>query len=425
MGGVERGRDVKILSFSHCVPYEGIPHAGGEYYLRHVRALLQSGHEVTIVAPATASNIGVRAPAGTEVVLLAERTDAITRVADVTVKLFRYAVLPPRFARAVVADPRVVELVRAADLLEYQWVQASSLHRPLLRRAGVERPAVCIVHDVVVQSLQRWADQPGPSPARRLLRRVRVPIGRWDEGRQLRSVDLITTFSEKDRTLLERRGLLSEVIDPPLADDSSTAEGVARPAAAPRLLFVGAFNRLENVDAAEWLLQDIWPIVRQECPDARLALVGAEPSESMIRHAERDDRIEVTGYVADLGPVYDSSALAVVPLRLGAGVKFKVVTALLRGLPVITTSLGAEGVLGSRDGLFLAVTDDAPSFARAVIAHLQDPGRGAEIARGARARANARYGWSPFRERLDRLYGRTVPSTGDASAVVRARADAA
>lgn len=401
---------MRVLSFSHALPYEGVPYAGGEYYLRHVRALVESGHQVTIVAPATAANVGVRVPEGIEVVLIEEWTDLATRGAGAVVRLFRYAVQSPAFARAVIADSRVHDLVRRSDLLEYQWVAVSSIHRRLLRRCGVQRPAVCVAHDVVAQSMQRWADQPGASRARRLLRRVRVPIARRDEGRQLRALDLVLTFSDKDVRLLEAYGVRAELINPPLAAQADARPAVNRTSMSPRLLFVGAFDRLENVDAVEWLLADIWPSVRRTIPDARLSIVGARPTAAMLQAAQQDDRIEVTGYVADLAAVYEAATLAVVPLRLGAGVKFKVVTALLEGLPVVTTSVGAEGIPGRRDELFVAVEDRAEPFARAVIDHLLDPARGTLIARTARQSAAARYGWSAFRARLEGLYAGVVSS---------------
>ncbi len=383
-GGVGDPSDapLRIVSFSYFLPYEGVPHAGGEYYLRHVEALVRQGHEVTLVAPATPANLAASPPARARVLLVPEVRTLRTRFADAVAAQLRHAVLPPRFTTAVVRDGGVLAAVERADLLEFQWVPSAGLRAPLLRRTGAATATACVAHAVLGPSLRRQARQPGLAPARRTLRRIRAVLGRIEERRVLRGMDLVLTFSDKDRALLQAYGVDAEVVDPPLAS-SDPEQPPEAGAHGSRLLFVGAFDRIENSDAADWLLAEIWPRIRADRPEARLDLVGAHPTPAMRRAAAASDGVSVSGYVEDLAPYYASADLAVVPLRLGAGVKFKVVTAMLRGVPVVTTSVGAEGISERPQAGCVAVEDDADAFAGAVVRHRRDRAPGTARAAAA------------------------------------------
>ncbi len=136
------------------------------------------------------------------------------------------------------------------------------------------------------------------------------------------------------------------------------------------LLFVAGFAHPPNVDAARWLVDSIMPLVWAEQPDARLSLVGSNPTSEV--RALAGDRIEVTGFVedAELARRYATSRVAVVPLRYGAGVKSKVVEALQQGLPLVTTSVGAQGLTGVEAAC--GVADEAQAIAARLLGLLRD-----------------------------------------------------
>src|SRR5690606_9460205 len=136
------------------------------------------------------------------------------------------------------------------------------------------------------------------------------------------------------------------------------------------VLFVAGFAHPPNVDAAEWLVYEIMPLVWQHAPDVRLSLVGANPTERVMEL--QGDRVEVTGFVSDeaLAGHYRRARVAVVPLRFGAGVKSKVVEALQQGLPLVTTAVGAQGL----DGVdaVCKVHDKADALAADIVSLLGD-----------------------------------------------------
>jgi glycosyltransferase involved in cell wall biosynthesis len=192
------------------------------------------------------------------------------------------------------------------------------------------------------------------------------------------------------------------VVSPPLDDtDMHTGPRQEQPAA-DEVLFVGALGRVENEDAARWLLREIWPIVRAARPGARLTLAGAEPSDELLREADAFPDVQVTGYVPSLNPYYERASVVVAPMRLGAGVKLKSVVAMLWGVPVVATPVGAEGVTGPQ--VFAAVEEAAADFARAVVAVLEDPASVRETSARAFKWSHDTYSTEQYRRSLDKLY---------------------
>jgi glycosyltransferase involved in cell wall biosynthesis len=136
------------------------------------------------------------------------------------------------------------------------------------------------------------------------------------------------------------------------------------------IVFVAGFAHPPNVDAAEWLVEKIMPLVWQKQPNVRLFLVGSNPTEKVQSLAS--SHVEVTGWVSDeqLNQQYRQRRLAVIPLRYGAGVKSKVVEALKFGLPLVTTPVGAQGLESISE--FTVVTEKPDILAKAILDLLID-----------------------------------------------------
>ncbi|MEM6486135.1 MAG: glycosyltransferase, partial [Pseudomonadota bacterium] len=130
------------------------------------------------------------------------------------------------------------------------------------------------------------------------------------------------------------------------------------------MLFVGGYNHPPNVDAAIWLVKEVLPALRDSEGDVEVHIVGSNPPQSINDLASHG--VIVHGYLSDeeLDTLYRQVTVAVVPLRFGAGVKGKVIEAIAQGVPLVTTSIGAEGIPDAE--LVMSVADEAESFARAV-----------------------------------------------------------
>ena len=172
------------------------------------------------------------------------------------------------------------------------------------------------------------------------------------------------------------------------------------------LLFIGGFAHRPNPDGIVWFGREIWPTVRHELPDAHLRVVGSSPTPEVLDLATIAG-IDVVGWVPDITPLCDRAAVLIAPLRFGGGVKIKVVEAMARGLPVITTPVGAQG-LAVRSGDQLVIAADGPDFARAVVELLRDPARAERIGRAGRDHVAATCSPAATRQKLEAMLAAVV-----------------
>jgi glycosyltransferase involved in cell wall biosynthesis len=152
------------------------------------------------------------------------------------------------------------------------------------------------------------------------------------------------------------------------------------------LLFVGNYAHPPNRDAAAWLAREILPLVRRKRPGVELQLVGSEPTPDVTALA--GPGVVVTGHVPSVAPYLAGCSVFVAPLRLGGGVRMKLLEALAAGVPVVTTTVGAAG-LDAVPGRDLLVGDSSEEFAAAVVRLLEDPALRASVAAHGRRRTTA------------------------------------
>ncbi len=253
---------------------------------------------------------------------------------------------------------------------------------------------ILVEHDVAFRSLarrrevelsERFADRRYHGASwRDLVRLYRYEI------RACRAADEIHTMSVEDaRHLAAHLPASTRLRVVPNAVDSAR---LAPPEPAPHregALFIGNFENLPNRDALEWLLEEIWPRVRERQPETALTVAGARmPAE--IASRQRSEGVTVIGEVDDPATAYHRHRVLVVPLRAGSGTRLKILEAFAAGLPVVSTRLGAEG-LEVEDGRHLLLADDEEGFAEAVARLLTDEELGRRLAESARRLVRERY----------------------------------
>jgi O-antigen biosynthesis protein len=153
-------------------------------------------------------------------------------------------------------------------------------------------------------------------------------------------------------------------------------------AARKNLLFVGNYEHLPNVDAVEWFVKEILPVVRQSLPDVSLSVVGANLPERLAAFA--GEGVDIVGWAKDLRPFYDQTRVVVAPLRFGAGIKGKMGEAAVHGVPVVASPMAIEGTYFV-PGQDLLSTDNAEQFAADVIALYQDQAMWERFSQNARS----------------------------------------
>ena len=397
-------RERSVLSLTKYIPYPSVPHAGGQYVLAHDRAL-RGVANVTNLAP----NIPLNREA---LPLVADGPPAAlldgAPLDGMALKLWRLeSVLagssiywPVR--RLFAGDRAPWKQLAEADAIEFQWSEMIAL-APAVRRRLPNIPLIGIGHDIVTQRLDRQAAGAG-SALRRALLRFAAARSRKREAASFAALDLLIVLSEKDADLARSLapGLRVEVVPPGLSPNDPLPR--APHADEPIVLFTGAMNRPENSDAAIWFIDEIWPRVHEAVPKARFVIAGAKPSDTLAAKVASSPRTSLTGFVDSLEPYYAEASVFVAPLRSGAGVKFKTIDAMLRGVPTVATSVGAEGI--DAPELFAGLSDQSAELADTVIASLKSPNE--ELTRKAQVWAESVYGVDAFEQRIRELYADVI-----------------
>lgn len=166
------------------------------------------------------------------------------------------------------------------------------------------------------------------------------------------------------------------------------------------LLFVGNFDYAPNQDAVNVLIEQIFPRVQQHIPDAQLQLVGNNPPEWMRNLAS--ETIEVTGHVPDVQPYLAQATAFVCPLRIGAGLKNKVLEALAMGIPVIATPLSVDGIrVIHQESAWISKVEN---MAEDVVKILKDTALQHTLSQNGRKLIEAEYSWSQVATQYEQLY---------------------
>jgi glycosyltransferase involved in cell wall biosynthesis len=170
-----------------------------------------------------------------------------------------------------------------------------------------------------------------------------------------------------------------------------------------RVLFLGSLDWRPNLDGVAQLLDDVFPLVRKQVPSATLSLVGRRPPEWLRQRAAETSGVELFPDVPDVRPFLAGCGILAVPLRIGGGSRLKILEALATETPVVSTTVGAEG-LKLIAGRHLIVADEPAAFAAALIEGIRRPNELQETAEQGRTAVLARYDWGPLADRLDAVW---------------------
>jgi glycosyltransferase involved in cell wall biosynthesis len=169
------------------------------------------------------------------------------------------------------------------------------------------------------------------------------------------------------------------------------------------ILFLGGFNHSPNVDAVLWFVKEILPRVRERLPEVTFTVAGSHPSQEIL--ALQDEGLRVTGYVPDLRPLFEKPRVFVSPLRYGAGVKGKIITSMVYGVPVVTTSIGNEG-LNLTDGQEALIADEPEAFAARTVEIYTNQALWERLAHEAQTYVRHHFGTERARQLMQTVLGR-------------------
>jgi glycosyltransferase involved in cell wall biosynthesis len=222
-----------------------------------------------------------------------------------------------------------------------------------------------------------------------LRRRVRVRKTVLARRRLLRQARAALVCSELDAGRIDApcpvRVLPNTYLQTP--DGHHTADTTTGPDTR-HVVFLGRMAYQPNRLGAEWLLEQVWPLVTAAAPDARLTIIGADTEHLRIPTAATG--VHLAGEVIDIAPMLASAAVSVAPVPYGSGTRMKIVEAFAWGIPVVSTSVGAEG-LDVTDGTTILLADDPSGFADAIVRLLTEPATARGIGAAGRQLFHDRY----------------------------------
>lgn len=201
---------------------------------------------------------------------------------------------------------------------------------------------------------------------------------------------------------------MDSAIVPNGSDDPGSWSPDPRPIDHPTILFLGFLRYEPNQQAARVLVHDILPSVRRRLGPVSVVIAGEAPDE--IHRLAQDPHVTVTGYVDDLEALYTSADVVAVPLQVGSGSRIKIVEAWARGIPVVSTTIGAEG-LEALDGEHLLLANAPGDFADALVRLLSDADLRQHLRLTARRRFEERFQWTVIRSDLKRVLEERLEQT--------------
>ncbi len=227
------------------------------------------------------------------------------------------------------------------------------------------------------------------------------------EAQVCQAADRVLAVSDTDRVALEALRLKKRVwVIPNCIDVASYAPSPDQPETVPAftLLFTGKMDFRPNIDAALWFGNEIWPLIKAQEPAATWGIVGKSP-HPRLDSLRSDPSITIVGQVPEMPPYLRAAELYVIPLRIGGGTRFKLLEAMAAGTPVVSTTVGAEGV-PVRTDRDLLLADRPAEFAAAVLRLLRDPELRDRFSASSLALVREHFDWRTIVPNLEEIYRR-------------------
>lgn len=392
----------KILLLTQVLPYP--PDSGPKVKTWNVLKYLAQHHEVTLVS-------FVRGDQTADVAHLKPYCKAIhtiemkrTKLADGLAMLRSFATGQPWM---MVRDDRA-EMRQLIDKLcaEQQFDIAHADQHNMAQYAERVRGArkVLDAHNALWLLYKRLSETMTGGLQKPLLARDWRLLKKY-EGRICREFDGLLAVSAEDQAALEEAaGQKLNAVVIPIAVDTDEVAYVRRNENANNILHIGTMYWPPNIDGIKWFVQEVYPLIRAQKPNVQFDVVGARPPQELTALNSQGLGINVTGYVEDPLPYLQRCGIMVVPLRAGGGMRVKILNALSQGLPIVTTTIGCEGIAVAH-GQHVLIADTPPEFAKAIISLLESKLLADELGQKGRALIQQTYDYRVACRKIELAYG--------------------
>jgi len=232
-----------------------------------------------------------------------------------------------------------------------------------------------------------------------------ILMERW-EAKFAKNFDLCVTMSDHEKRILESKNPKLKVAVIPNGVDVENLQPLRVNLATNNLLYIGKMDYQPNIDAVLYFIQKIFPFIKMQIKDVKFVIVGSNPAKE-IKQLERNKDIIVTGYVNNVRPFYEQSTVSVVPLRAGGGTRLKILESMAFTRPVISTSIGCEG-LDVCHNENIIISDKPEEFAGKTIELLQNTNLREKISKNARTLVEHNYSWKSIAKKQIQLYEKLI-----------------
>lgn len=262
--------------------------------------------------------------------------------------------------------------------------------------SGVNMPtlagAVLFQHNVETTIFERHAEH-AKTPFHKWFYGLQADRMRRYEARVCRESAHVIAVSPVDADRMRAMFGITHVSDVATGVDVDSLIHTGARALTTDFVFVGSMDWLPNIDGILWFAAEILPLLRAKKPDCTVAIVGRRPDARLLALAAADPRMTVTGTVDDVRPYLWGSRIAILPLRIGGGTRMKVYESMAAGVPMVSTSVGMEG-LACVPGRDIIVGDTPAEFAAHCLELLEQPALASRIAANAFELVNRECSWN-------------------------------
>jgi glycosyltransferase involved in cell wall biosynthesis len=352
-----------------------------------------------------AFHITLASPAPPDVNAFAHDIDAVSDAfrpwpATPAAKLRRIAaLLDPRPVSVATDDtPQGRDAVASALAANPDLVLVDFPHAAVLTPAPFRAPAICFTHNVEAEIYERHA-----SRATGLMRPVWQNQARKMqrfEGDTLRRFDRVIAVSKRDARALETRFNLRNVDPIDTGVDLEYFGATPIPATTGTVVFTGVMDSPANIEGVRFLIDQVWPLLEKTHPNARALIIGRNPPDALKAAAPKS--FTFTGTVDDIRPHFQQGDVAVIPLHVGSGTRIKTFEAMAMNRPVVSTTIGVEG-LDVIHNQHLLIANDPATFAAAIIQLLDNPTQRQTLATNARTLVETRFSWSQVARQFEAI----------------------
>ena len=397
-------RRLRILVVAPAFPFP--PISGGDMRVYQLLRQLARRYDVSFVSYAKTDNeAGVRELGESLTVHTVHRSEE-TRVGRRVAQLRSFATRDPFASTGLVSremQAAIDELCARIDfdLVHVEFSMMSSFRFP----RGV--PVVVDEHNIEYELCRRLARGERSALRRAFNGLEYVRLRRFEERCWNRAQGCVVT-SARELPIVEAAAPSTPTVVAPNGVDLEYFAPWAGDTQPHSVVFNGVLNYRPNIDAATYLVEEIWPCVLESCPSARLVIVGNAPEREA--RALRRPTVAVVGRVPDIRPYLGAAEVVAVPIRMGGGTRLKVVEAASMAKPIVCTTLGSEG-LAVRDREHLLIADDRARFAAGILELFEHPSLRRRLGEAGRALAERDYPWQLSGDRVDALYHRVLDPT--------------